>query len=34
MGKKKLERPVVSQICTLWPLRLRQEFFIFIVITS
>ena len=29
MGKKKLECPVVSQICTLWPLRFHQESFIF-----
>ena len=29
MEKKKLECPVVSQICTLWPLRIHQEFFIF-----
>ena len=28
-GKKKLECPVVSQICTLWPLRFHQEFFFF-----
>ena len=27
--KKKLECPVVSQICTLWPLRFHQEFYIF-----
>ena len=27
--KKKLEGPVVSQICTLWPLRFHQEFVIF-----
>ena len=25
-GKKKLECPVVSQICTLWPLRFHHEF--------
>ena len=25
--KKRLECPVVSQICTLWPLRFHQEFF-------
>ena len=29
MKKKKLECPLVSQICTLWPLRFHQEFFIF-----
>ena len=29
MEKKKLVCPVVSQICTLWPLRFHQDFFIF-----
>ena len=29
MEKKKLECPVVSQICTLWPSWFHQEFFIF-----
>ena len=32
--KKKLECPLVSQICTLWKLRFHQEFFIFYLINS